>query len=304
MKLKYISSAFIAASTLLSACSDSDKWEPGEPGPDNMGVYFTNLDNYDLVVEADDPRVISVGMGRIDATDAATVPLIVVSSPEGVVIPSAVEFEAGQESITFDIDITDMPSKTSGEIILQVDPQYAAIYGAGSSQMNMKVTTTGAWEVLADDVVISSYINGYPDLSATLYVLEGTNRFKIPDFMGSGVDLVFYSSDPSVAGSVIFPFTNCKYYYELWPDDEDDDYPWYFYNTETAKYPSWTPDSWSKSIKYLTFYTYDGTDKGCYFNLTTGYGMMESYINFTDGSGAWEYFEFNFTPKFDPFASE
>lgn len=296
---------FIASTpVILTACSDKDNWEPGEEAPSKMGVFFTDLDKYDVTIEADDPHVFTVGMERLDATDAASVPIKVVSCPEGVVVPSSVDFEAGEESTSFEIDVTDMPLKTSGDIILQIDPAYAAIYGAGSSQLTMKVTTTGGWELLADDVVISCWVNtGYPDLAASLYVLEGTSRFKIPDFMGSGTDLVFTVSDTSISSPVIFPFTNCQYYYELWSSYEDDeDYPWYFYDTEKAAYPAvWTPTKWSKAIEYLTFYVYDGEDKGCYFGINRGYGMMTAYIDFADGSGTWEYFEFNFTPKFNPF---
>lgn len=303
MKPKYISYASIAATLLLAACSDKDSWEPGEVSTSKMGVFFTELEKYDVTIEADDPHVFTIGMARIDATDAASVPIKVVSCPEGVVIPSSVDFDAGEESTSFEIDANDMPLKTSGDIILQIDPAYAALYGAGSSQLTMKVTTTGGWELLADDVVISCYINDYPDLSGSLYVLEGTNRFKIPDFMGSGTDLVFSVSNTALTNPVIFPLTNCQYYYELWSSYEDDeDFPWYFYDTEKAAYPAvWTPEGWSKSIEYLTFYVYDDGDKGCYFGINRGYGMMTAYIDFADGSGAWEYFEFNFTPKFNPF---
>lgn len=304
MKPTYLSFACMAATLLLAACSDKDNWEPGDAATSGMGVFFTDLDRYDVTVEADDPHVFTIGMSRIDATSAASVPLKVVACPEGVVVPSSVDFEAGEESTNFQIDVTDMPLKTSGDIILKIDPEYAALYGAGSSMLTMKVTTTGGWELIADDVVISCYINtGYPDISASMYVLEGTGRFKIPDFLGSGTDLVFTLSDPSLSSPVIFPFTNCQYYYDLWSSYEDDeDYPWYFYDTEKAAYPSiWTPEGWPKSIEYLTFYVYDGSDKGCYFGINKGYGMMTAYIDFADGSGTWEYFEFNFTPKFNPF---
>lgn len=302
MKPKYISYASIAATLLLAACSDKDNWKPGEPGPDNIGVFFTNLNKYDVTIEIDDPHVLTVSLSRLDPTDAATVPIKIVSAPEGAVIPSEVYFDAGEESTDIEIDVTDMPLKTSGDIILQIDPQYAALYGAGSSLLTMKVTTAGGWELLADDVVISCWVNTYPDEAGTLYVQEGTNRFKIPDFLDSGTDLVFYVYDTSAKSSVIFPYTNYQYYSDIWTDDDDEDLPWYFYNTEKAAYPAtWTPQGWPKAIEYITFYVYDGEDYGSYFRINGGYGTMTSYIEFADGSGSWEYFEFNFTPKFNPF---
>lgn len=303
MKLIYKSSLFVAAALLLAGCSDSNNWKPGEPGPSNMGVFFTDLDSYDVTIEVDANHIFTVGVGRIDTEEQATVPIKVVSCPEGVVVPSSVEFQAGEESVSFEIDATDMPLKTSGNVILEIDPQYAALYGAGTSQMNLKLTTAGGWELLADDVVISSYLNDYPDIPASLYVLEGTDRFKIPDFMGSGTDFIFYVTSKTLDYPVIYPYTNCKFYYQIWSSYETDtDEPWYFYDTAKAAYPSiWTPAGWSKSIEYITFYTYDGDDKGSYFGINKGYGTMMSYIDFADGSGAWEYFEFNFTPKFNPF---
>lgn len=291
---------------LLGACS-SDNWEPGEADNPTMGVFFTSLEKYSVTVEADDPHVFTVELGRIDASTEASVPLKVISCPEGVVVPSAVEFEAGAETATIEIDVNDMALKSTGDIVLEVDPAYAAVYGAGTSQMSMTVTIAGGWVVLADDVEITCYINtSYPALKAELWVLEGSNRFKIPDFLGSGTDLVFYLSSTTSSYPVMFPFTNYKYYYELWSSYEDDeDYPWYFYDTEKAKYPSiWTPEGWPKSIEYVTFYLYDGDDKASYINLSTGYATMESYIDFADGSGTWEYFEFSFTTKFDPFAAQ
>ncbi len=158
MKLKYISSAFIAVSLLLTACSDKDNWEPGEPAPDNMGVFFTNLDKYDVTIEIDDSHVFKVGVGRIETTDAANVPLKVVSCPEGVKVPSSIEFAAGQETASFEIDATDMRLKPSGHDVLQIDPQYAAMYGAGSSQMTMKLTTAGGWELIGDNLVSTCYL--------------------------------------------------------------------------------------------------------------------------------------------------
>lgn len=301
--MKTIKYLFIGA-LFLTACSDKDNWEPGQPAPDNMGVFFTNLDKYDITIEVDDPHEFTVGLGRINSEEAATVPLKVVSCPEGVIVPASVEFKAGEETASFKIDANDMPLKTKGDVIVQIDPAYAALYGAGTSELTMKLTTTGGWVIYADDVVMSSYLNGYPNINCTMYVLEGTERFKIPDFMGSGTDYIFYVPDLTMSSPVVYPYTNCQYYFDLWPEsyEDDEDYPWYFYNTAEAKYPAiWTPDGWTKSIEYITFYIWDGDDKGTYFNFKTGYGQTLAYIDFADGSGSWEYFEFNFTPKFNPF---
>lgn len=306
MKL-YKSLLSVCALLILGACSSDDAWAPGDADTSTIGVFFKGLDKYDVVVEADDSHVFDVQIDRLDATDEITVPLKVISCPEGVIVPDAIDFAAGESSATFQIDVTEMAPKTSGSVVLEIDPAYASMYGAGSSVLTMNVTITGGWVLLADDVVISTYINSFPDLTEELYVLEGSNRYKIPDFLNSGTDLVFTLSDPSLNYPVIWPFTNYQYYYELWPSEyeDDEDYPWYFYNTEEASYPAiWTPAGWPKSVEYISFNIYDGDDKGCYFGIMKGYGYMESYFEFADGTVSWEYLEFNFTPKFDPFNLE
>ena len=38
--------------------------------------------------------------------------------------------------------------------------------------------------------------------------------------------------------------------------------------------------------------------------VNSGQGELTCYIDFADGSGAWEYIEMSFTPKFNPFTQE
>ena len=302
MKLIYKSLLSLSALLMLGACSSEDAWQPGDADTSTMGVFFTNLDKYDVTLEVDDPHVFTVRVDRIDDTEAATVPLEVISCPEGVVVPDAVEFAAGETSAYFDIDATDMPSKTSGTVSLRIAPAYATTYGAGTSVMSMNITITGGWVLLADNLELEFYYGKLPDTTTELYALEGSNRFRIPNFLNSGLDFVFSVNDPAEDYPYIIPTTNF-----IWSDADYDleDKAWYFYDTAKASYPSiWTPVGASKSVEYLSFYTFDGGDFASWIGVNSGQGELTCYIDFADGSGAWEYIEMSFTPKFNPFTQE
>ena len=307
MKLLYKSLLSLSALLLMGACSDKDKWEPGRSEGDTMGVFFKDLESYDKVIEIDDPHTFTVKVDRLDATEAASVPLTVVSCPQGVVVPATVDFAAGETTATFEVDATDMPQKTSGTLSLKIDPAYATLYGAGTSEMSMKITITGGWVLFADDLNMTAYYGRVPDqMIGDMYLLEGTTRFKIPNFLNSGVDMVFTLSDPANDDGerYIIPTTNYA-----WSDEENDieDKAWYLYDTAAAQYPSiWTPvgATSDKSLEYLLVFTFDEGEYGSYMIMDSEYMELCTIVFYAGGSGLWEYLMFTYTPKFDPFNQE
>lgn len=300
MKLGLKPYILLAAPLLMASCSDSDKWEPGPQENNTMGVFFRQLDKYDYSLEPDDNHIVTVNVGRIDSKEAATVPLKVLSCPEGVAIPESVSFDAGEEETSFTIDLTAMPSKTSGEVKLQIDPAYSTLYGQGSSLLEMNVTITGQWIVLADNLVLD-YSKGtyaYPDQTTELLMLEGTQRFKIPNFMNSGVDLVFTVDDPTKSDANIIPFTNCVWYEDLYPEYDDEYECWYLYDTATQTYPMWSPDGSEPYITYAMFYGVGYS----YIMMKEGYGYFTIAADYDNGKSGWCDVVLTFDPKFDPFA--
>lgn len=300
MKIGYKSYMLLVASLLVASCSDSDKWEPGPQENDTMGVFFRELDKYDYSLEPDDNHIVNVTVGRIDSKDAATVPLKIVSCPEGVVVPESVSFDAGEEETSFVVDLTGMPYKTSGEVKLQIDPAFSTLYGEGSSVLEMNVTITGQWIVLADNLVID-YSKGtydYPDQQTELLMLEGTQRFKIPDFMNSGVDFVFTVDDPTKSDPEIVPFTNCIWYDEVFPDEDNEYECWYLYDTANQTYPVWSPDGSEPKITYAMFYGLGYS----YIMMKKGYGYFTIASDYDNGKSGWCDVVLTFDAKFDPFA--
>lgn len=304
MKLKYLSSAFLMAAMMISSCSDSNKWEPGVPEGETMGVYFKNLDNYDILILDDEDRSATIRLGRVESDAEAIVPLKVLSCPEGVTVPESVRFEAGSESASFTIDMKDMPLSSTGMVTVQIDPAYSSQYAAGTSVMNLKVTVSGGWQVIADDLILDYTENTYqyPQQHLELYILDGTKRFKIPNLMYSGIDFIFTVDDPEASRPLIVPYTNCKWFAELFPTTEDTYHCWYFYDTATATYPEWSPDGVSPAIVDLMFYGYDDSSTYSYINFKSGYGYLSSATTYDNGKYGYGDLELYFTPKYNPFA--
>ena len=304
----YRSAILAAAALLLGSCSE-DNWKPGPEAPATMGVYFNLLENPDVLILDDADRTATVTLGREKSADDATVPLKIISCPEGVTAPTSVEFAAGEKTASFQVSMKDMPSSTSGTLVMQIDPAYSDIYAAGTSEMSMNITVSAGWQLLADDLVLdhSSEYNSYtfPAQHTSLYVLDGANRFKIPDFLNSGLDFVFTVPEPNNDLPYIVPTTNCIFYEELYGADDDEYHSWYFYDTATASYPVWSIDNSDLMVNNLSFDSYeDGYqyDPETYVDILEGYGNLCTFIELSNGDAKYHFVDMTFTAKFNPFA--
>lgn len=288
----------LAAVMLLPACS-GEKWTAGPAEEETMGVYFGLQPQYSYVIEPDEDHVIKVSMNRAKDDAEATVPLKAISCPEGVVLPESVTFPAGSSQQTIFIDCTGMAIKTSGKIVLAIDPAYSSVYAAGSSTIELGVNMTGAWLEVADDVTVTYETPyPYPEQKTKILMLDGTDQFKIPNFLNSGVDLLFRLSDPGAQWPDVVPYKNVMWYSEVFPDDDDEYTCWYLYDSDNETYPKWSPDGSEPLISFAQFYGAGFS----YIGINDGYGYFAAYADYTDGSGGWFYAHLNFTPLFNPFA--
>lgn len=285
-----------ALALMLTAvsCSDDDKWEPGPAAPDSMTVYFEQLPQYTYTLEADDDHVIPVTVSRADYSEAVSIPVEVTSCPEGVVLPTTIDFEAGERRKTFNIDCSDMPPKTTATVEMTLDPSYTSIYGAGSPSLNLTINTLGGWIPVSDTVRYKFDVNYTSYIYTTLYVLEGTTRFKFENFLNSGTDFYFTLGEKqSNNRRYIIPDKN---YLAI---DGDLANGWEFWNDELAEYPECYPVSGKVGIEYMAFYY----GQYNYFNFDSGNGKMTYvYCDFTDGTSSWVNISFSkATLLFDPF---
>lgn len=288
----------LAATALLASaisCSENE-WEPGpDVNPDCMSVYFGQLSTYDMIVEPDDSRLIPVTVGRITADNAATVEIAVNSCPEGVVVPSSVSFAAGEQSTTLYIDITNMPSKTSGTVDIALPENMVSPYTEGTHEINLKITVSGKWEVFAKDASIV-FNSTFPEMKTDILNLDGTQNFRLPDFLGSGVNFTFRFSDPAAGDYSFVPISGFEDVHDYYGASYEYD-GWFLYDEETGGHPSWSPDG----VTYIADMEFDSDYSYGYYS--DGYLMFDAWTTFADGSGAYIDAYIYFEPLYDPFAA-
>lgn len=302
MKLRYIYGAIVAAAiataSLLSSCGNDSKWAPGEDiDPNNMSLYFEQLSSYKMLLGPDDSRIIPVTVSRSRFDQAASVPVTLVEAPEGVSVSPTADFAAGEQSTTIFVNAESMADKVTGNIVLSLPADMVSPYGAGTPSLTFAVTTAGSWMPLDTNVAVT-FSQKYADMTASLYVLDGTLTFKIPNFLGSGLDFVFNLKDDVQSATKIRPVRNF-----MLTDDyygKDYDYPgWMFYDDKAADYPEWAPDGGSLKLTWVEF-DYEYVD----FNFSEGTMTLSPYVYFNDGSSAYLDIDFTFTPAFNPFVKE
>ena len=278
----------------MTSCSDNDNYEPGPaPAPGCMSVFFEVSGSSTYEFMADDVPSIPVTVKRGVSADAASVPLNVASSVEGgFSVPAVAEFAAGQSSTVINIDCSALPAKTPATITLSIPEEYVNVYAAGSPEISFTATILGTWELWAKDVpfVFSSY---YSPVVSDIYSIEGSGKYKIVNFLNSGLDFQF-----SVDGYHVVPLTNFITYNDAYETDEDAYNCWLLYNEEEQTYPYWCPDDSDYYISTACAYGYDDSSDYTYIDLSGGNGVFYFQLEYADGSWGWNDVSFSFTPLF------
>lgn len=291
MKLNYKSFILVLATLIAGGCSDKTEWTPGPEVEQTMGVYFDALSSYDYVFTPGDDMSLSFNISRINSDEPATVPIKVLSAPQGVVIPENVAFNAGQETVKVVLDLTDLPIKTNDKIKLEIDPAYSFIYSKGTSTLTLGVTYSD-WELLADNVRVKytnySNVETYPSTTCQLRVLEGTDKMKFTNFMDSGVDLYFTLKQTSLTYPTIVPYKNVQYidadsnYLDVNDKNITDweNYDWYLYDEFNVTWPQWYIGDSTTLIEFAEFFG----DGYCYMSLEEGWASFCGYVSIDNGN--------------------
>lgn len=290
MKHLFKSYILLIGLAMMASCSD-DKWEPGAPNAENMGVYFDKQSAYTYMIEPDDSHLINLTFRRADSSMEAIVPLQTISCPEGVVLPQSVTFAAGSATAVAVADLTNMPTKTSGTIEIKIDPAYSTVYAAGTSTLALNITMSGGWIDIAPDVTLSYYDNNFPSQSTKIQQLDGTNRFKLCNFMNSGLDVYFTVDGDTAEYAEFLPYKNSISYEELYGEDEYG--MWCFYDTDKEELPQWVPSGNGPDITLAAFY---GGANYSYIGFDYGYGCLSGTLDFADDSWCYVDVVITFTP--------
>ena len=192
--------AVLTLPIMLVSCSDNDDYEPGPaPAEDCMSVYFPIQASYNYEFLADEDCIVPVKVKRAESAEAATIPLTVTANEDSqgaFVIPSQVEFAAGEKEAVFNVDCSNLPLRAKCSFTVKIPEEYVNPYSEGTADITVYASIIGAWELWAENVPFE-FQDKYNTVYSDIYAMRGTGKFKMENFIGSGVDLPFVVNDPA-----------------------------------------------------------------------------------------------------------
>lgn len=283
----------------LTACDDKNDsdYVPGEPTPaGSMQVYFDAENAADFITAPGETSYVAITVSRMKTDEAAEVPIICKSAAEGLTIPTSVKFGAGEKSATLQIGVGQLKENEKYSFSLAIGDEYADHYSKldGSSTYSGYVMEA-SWDTYVKDATMTWTVGGTKQTwTKDIERLGTTNRYRIKDFVGSGLDMVF-TEEGAASGmdgyNKILPYTN----FYAYNDGTVDGY--YLYDSNKGEYPSWTLGD--KTISYLCIMTsYIGTGDYSYISFEEGYACFGTYYtDYSDGtSDSYNYIELEFDP--------
>ncbi len=291
----------------LSSCSDSNGYGPGALTPDGVvGAYFTSDNSTEFILT---PQVenIQLTISRKDASQAAVVPITVVSKDTAAIqIPESVAFAAGDSVQVLNIGIKGLNEKKEYGFKLAIGESAADHYTQQNGTTMFKGSViVSQWKKLKDKVTFGFYLNDkktdkLPETESEFWQLDGINRFYFTDFLGSGTKMTFSikSSDfnpdvdstwvgeivPSQSeGVVTYDYTTYKMHYVTLGFDNAGDY---VYNWSVGGV-NVTSFGWYGGYDYNTssWFNYNDTIKKVDLS---GYIDSDKYTGYARVYGNWK----------------
>ena len=176
--MKKISKLFMFLGlTLLVVSSCLEEGIVREPSPEEIaqGVYFLPSNNTDITVQSTATSV-TYKLGRVNTAGSVTVPLTSQSAAP-FTVPTSVTFAAG--AATADVVVTfGTLTPVPQSVIINIDPAYAALYGAGHNQFKGTVKAIN-WQLLGTGKFSDFWNFANNPYNVQIYKAEGMNRWRV-----------------------------------------------------------------------------------------------------------------------------
>lgn len=284
--------------TVCMACDDDNDCDytagPVTPA-DCMGVYFLADNPTETIFEPGKEENVVLTLSRKACTEKAEVPLVV-TADTGLSIPTFASFEAGDSLSTVTIRLEQLQESKPYNFKIDVAEPYADHYAAvaGTTSFSGSIMVA-SWNTITPELNMSWTTLGMTNThTATLKQLGNTTRYKIENFLESGIDLLFLIEDES---SVMKGYACIHAYanYERYEGSEAKAF--YLLDDATGSYGPWTIANGKIEIDYLCILEdYYGSGTGySYISLDKKYGVITPYMTaYTDGStDYYNYITFN-----------
>lgn len=301
LKHTALAAALIGGLALTASCSnDDDNWTPGPQTAEGVQGVFFPTDTETAYATGSDPEF-SIKLTRLDTTTTATVAIHLVSADTTTItVPDSVTFEKGSATTLITCRAEGLPEPTKdakGNTVnhyyaftIEVDSAQVNPYIAGTTRLTASVFCGSLWNTVVKDAYW--YFGGNSSMPYYYSDIEqyvNKNRFRIVNFMGSGVDWEF-TLDPdgyygaetegdvsTWKGSVAFS-TDHIY-------TEDDTWLYFLVDAETSTYGWKVPGGWPYGYACIAFYAnYSYIDFSQKWFSTWAYAMLDD-DNSTDDSG-------------------
>lgn len=286
----------LLAGSVLFGCDDQNDipYTPGQPAPEGcMTVYFDNTNSSELIIEPGEDVSFDITLSREEVAEAAEVPLLCTAKSEGLTVPAKAVFAQGERQTTVSVTFGELEVSKPYSFTLKVDEAYVDHYAmVGGSSLFEGTVMAASWAVYADNVTMEWTTLGVQNTWTTrLERLGNTSRYRFPDFLGSGLPLVFTVSGRSsyyASGNYerIFAFANCEPYV----DDAVEGFC--FYDDEAGDYPQWTVADGAVGVAELCImHEYIGDCDYSFVSFDKRDGMLGTYYT-TYADGQYDYYNY------------
>ena len=285
-----ISLLFVAVLCFTACDGKNTDYEPGAPTEaSDTKVYFSSSNSADFIEEPGVRDSVIVYLTRTNTQGALSVPITVKTADQALTLPATAEFADGEETAEYIVRFNDdaLVANQSYKFSVAVDEKYADHYTAASGTANYSAYVMDAtWNQYTENTQFTWSVNGttYTFKDSEFYRLGTTTRYKLTNFLGSGLDLVFSCKDTDTALVGLNNTTTFAdgYYagFIFWDDDKNED-------------ASWTVGD--KTISELAIFNTYGSSVYSFVNFNTGKGQFCTYYT-TYADGTYEYYNYiNFT---------
>ncbi len=290
----------------FTACSDSDSYErAGKVAEGNAAAYFASSNKASEVLtpaEYADHQSFKITVKRNNTAGDVSVPVVVDYADAVFSFPSEAVFKDGEAETSIEVGCPNLEEAKTYRFSIHLAEENTNPYLAtdGSPVFCYSILVAKWVKVVSRAQMLwnkSEFSTSYSDI----YWLQGQNRFRIENFLGSGIDLQFYIVAQDKEDTSNYSIENFNaddrttwhgafVPYDHYIADPYGGSYWYLMSdAENEIYASWYPDGESKhGIEYINFYnsftseTYASIDmRG---STTTYAAFFTPYIYYTDGT--------------------
>lgn len=266
--------AMIVAAS-FTACSDDDNYEWADKvSENNPGVYFAASNPSSVLLTQEEyaaKQSVTVTVKRLNTNGDLAVPVVIDDADKVFSIPTVANFKAGEAETTIEVACPGMEISKSYSFIVHIDDAYCNPYAKTDGSPNYKFKATLIRWVKVTEGTFTWSNGEFSNSKSDIYWLEGQNRFRINNFLGSGINWECYilATDPvndkSFSKANFNPndrstWRGIPHPYSNWMMDSEGT-TWYLMkDADNGIYAQWYPDGDEFSgIEYIQFW-YDITD--------------------------------------------